>query len=514
MHWAEPDEGTGTRGGGAAGVEEDESKGWEESAEGSESKDGVQGHIVLFARGTHGSCQTRSRCVVNTAELALSLQWTCRRLSLLALAGSPNSSSDIHLQARPGFSAKTSATWRGGDDERGIRIRGGVHVVRTEERSHSFVQLVALMQESAVVVVPHGTQVYNAIFSRPGTVLIEFSAQTHEFTNSHGVGVLQSNQGVARAAGMRTWVLPMEGIGWHISTSVRPFIVDVNRIISIVLHESRVPMRSLVAGSVRVKWVWSDGSAKEARPSEGAEARPGPGNGRRGLTAEFEWSHLNLLQQQVCAETCTECALNTSELARPRVDCLFLAVEVVVHGPGDGEESGGGWRGGQKRELASAPISVGGSCFGDGRIFVDRALLPSRGAIFAETVSQSKSQRVSLVLYACSQEASLCCTERQSGVTSHSTSSSSSSSSPSSYKVLEWRSRKFGVAGKQGKVDMDGTAHQHEYAQEKLNQRVRGSGVVGRQEEAEDARARAVSMGVEALPALDLTSMYLDNEIE
>ena len=171
---------------------------------------GVEGHVVLFVRGTHGSCRGRSRCVVNTAELALALTWVSERVRCLpprcGQAGASQTPRDRRqqtgsAQSDPGCThsraagegsrpragdMEQAATTEGesegdvalegegareregegepeperehereqegrreegeGDGQGGIRIRGGVHVVRTEERSHSLGQLVSLLQ--------------------------------------------------------------------------------------------------------------------------------------------------------------------------------------------------------------------------------------------------------------------------------------------------------------------------------------------------------------------------------
>ena len=58
-----------------------------------------------------------------------------------------------------------------------------------EDRSHTLLQLVAVLQEAAVIVAPHGTQVYNAVLARPATVLIELAALTTQFRRPDGQGL-------------------------------------------------------------------------------------------------------------------------------------------------------------------------------------------------------------------------------------------------------------------------------------------------------------------------------------
>ena len=139
------------RAGGHLGCQDAETAGRGGRAPGPGGEEGavdvLEGHIVVFARGTHASCSQRSRCIVNTAEVALALDWAARRLQLLQCQRGAPACGEKGLESE------------GLESEGRILVRGGVEVVRTEDRSHSFLQLVALLQGAAVIVAPHGTQV-------------------------------------------------------------------------------------------------------------------------------------------------------------------------------------------------------------------------------------------------------------------------------------------------------------------------------------------------------------------
>ena len=74
----------------------------------------VEGHVVLFVRGTHGTCRERSRCIVNTAELALALAWVSERVRCLPARGWPAGESqtprDRRKQANAAWVRPFSAT--------------------------------------------------------------------------------------------------------------------------------------------------------------------------------------------------------------------------------------------------------------------------------------------------------------------------------------------------------------------------------------------------------------------
>ena len=307
--------------------------------------------------GTNVQILTReerpSRCIVNSRELALSLKWTASKLRCLSRLGVT------------GAEAATGGVGENGEREGKIRVRGGVHMVFTEQRSHSFLQLVVLMQSAAVVVAPHGTQVYNVVVARVGTVLIELCAYTSEFKTPLGHDVLMSNHMVARAVGMRTWVLGMEGVGWEPATSTRPFIVHPPKIISIILHESKVPVHQVATLGV----TWRQ-------------------RGARQVVGRWKSGHLNLVQHDFCQEKCPGCALGEDEVVRARSECLFLAVEKV------GEEGG---EGGEARfVVAHHAIQVAGLCSGHGEISIE---------INQSALSTGK-HLLSLVLYATSSSSS------------------------------------------------------------------------------------------------------------
>jgi len=228
-------------------------------------------------------------------------------------------------------------------------------VVRTEEAaSASLLHLVALMRRAAVVVVSHGTQVYNVVFARVSTVVLELAVDTTEHKSANGENVLMSNCPVSTAVGMRTWVLPVEGVGWHKSMSVRPFIVHVPRLLSIILHESHVAAAALA--SVRVQWKAPAGAVS--------------GGQRRRIVGGVHWRHLDLVQEEWCDVACPECALAEGAPARARHECLFVAVQAAALG----EPEAGAVRTGKEAAgmatafttLAVAPLQVGGQCFGQG----------------------------------------------------------------------------------------------------------------------------------------------------
>jgi len=167
---------------------------------------------------------------------------------------------------------------------------------------------------------------------------------------------------------MRMWLLPMEGVGWDVkmTTNVRPFIVHPPKLLSILLHESRVAAHELA--SLDVEWL----------------------HDRATVRGKWRATHFNLVMEDVCEERrCPagthwegkgggeqggggggggaggggECVLAPSELAHPRIECLFLCVEAL--GPGSaglrGDDRDG--REIENRRVASLPLVVNGSCF-------------------------------------------------------------------------------------------------------------------------------------------------------
>ena len=288
----------------------------------------VEGHIVMFTRGKHGSCAERSRCVMNAAELALALDWGASKL----------------VSLREGTRGV-----QGGNDAgkgSGIKVRRGVHVVQTEMRSHSWLELIDVLQHAAVVVAPHGTQTYNVIFARVGTVLIELCAQTKEFKTAAGVDTYMSNDRFARAVGMRTWVLPFDGVGWHPSMSRKAFVVPPRRVLAILLLESGV--RAVLLASMQ----WTLNPLTRT------------GSGAGGFRASFGWKHLDLVLEE-------QCDVKEEGGVRVREECLWVAVEV----------DGG-------RQIASAPVEVGtacseGGCEGKGELTVDTGALAAGTYLFS-----------------------------------------------------------------------------------------------------------------------------------
>ena len=258
---------------------------------------------------------------MNAAELALALDWGASKL----------------VSLREGTRGVQGCNDAGKGS--GIKVRRGVHVVQTEMRSHSWLELIDVLQHAAVVVAPHGTQTYNVIFARVGTVLIELCAQT-------GVDTYMSNDRFARAVGMRTWVLPFDGVGWHPSMSRKAFVVPPRRVLAILLLESGV--RAVLLASMQ----WTLNPLTRT------------GSGAGGFMASFGWKHLDLVLEE-------QCDVKEEGGVRVREECLWVAVEV----------DGG-------RQIASAAVEVGtacseGGCEGKGELTVDTGALAAGTYLFS-----------------------------------------------------------------------------------------------------------------------------------
>ena len=116
------------------------------------------------------------------------------------------------------------------------------------------------------------------------------------------------------------------------------FIVHPPKLISIMLHESHISAHQLA--TLHVDWLQDHAT----------------------IRAKWRASHLNLIMEDVCGERrCPgggagggggggECVWGANDIARPRIECLFLSVEVVSNG------SGGGWGG---AEMAGRGIGRG-----------------------------------------------------------------------------------------------------------------------------------------------------------
>ena len=115
-----------------------------------------------------------------------------------------------------------------------------------------------------------------------GTVLIELCAQTKEFKTAAGVDTYMSNDRFARAVGMRTWVLPFDGVGWHPSMSRKDFVVPPRRVLAILLLESGV--RAVLLASMQ----WTLNPLTRT------------GSGAGGFRASFGWKHLDLVLEEQC----------------------------------------------------------------------------------------------------------------------------------------------------------------------------------------------------------------------
>jgi hypothetical protein len=146
------------------------------------------------------------------------------------------------------------------------------------------------------------------------------------------------------------------------------FIVHPPKLISIMLHESHISAHQLA--TLHVDWLQDHAT----------------------IRAKWRASHLNLIMEDVCGERrCPgggagggggggECVWGANDIARPRIECLFLSVEVVSDGGGGGVGAGGdGWERHRERQqrqerqerqqrlrVARLAVEVNGSCFGQG----------------------------------------------------------------------------------------------------------------------------------------------------
>jgi len=133
---------------------------------------------------------------------------------------------------------------------------GRIEVIQSEQRSHSLLQVAAAVSQASIIVTPHGTHVYSAVFARRGTTMIEVCPALV----GKGEGTIMSSHLTVKALGLKSWIVPVDGASYILENSLKEFVAPVDKVLRIVFHELDVPVQELVkiehqrtAGEIRWK---------------------------------------------------------------------------------------------------------------------------------------------------------------------------------------------------------------------------------------------------------------------
>jgi hypothetical protein len=218
------------------------------------------GWVVMLLRGRGDECGGRARCLANSEELVALLDALSR-----AVSGENRDSQNPEKEnPRPaGPSAVEEEARDGGAQDRehdegwwGLKdggvggkvgggapwakdgLRGGVEVVNDEGMTHTLSETIALMREAAMIVGPQGSQMFNAVFSRPAASIVEILPWPSADSPSNH---LESNHVLFKALGLRSWVVPVRGVSRDAPSASAPFRVETARVGRILLEEAGVP---------------------------------------------------------------------------------------------------------------------------------------------------------------------------------------------------------------------------------------------------------------------------------
>lgn len=212
--------------------------------------------IIYLGRGTTPCTPSRTRCMSNAASLVEMLNV----VGLLLSAYEPGDGSEAarrHVTRTDGVAEEMAC----------------VHI-NHEVRTHTFMETVALMRQSRLVVSMQGSQNYNLIFASPGTLLIEMVPVKLPIA-------AESNRIFLSSLGVRVAVLPIYGISIQEET---PFMIDpcrVVRLLDILQNGIHSPLKRCrewlgLDLSSDPPAAFADSSAREAGPGRSSAPAPDP----------------------------------------------------------------------------------------------------------------------------------------------------------------------------------------------------------------------------------------------
>lgn len=245
-----------------------------------------EGKLVYLGRGDQGKCHITPRCVLNEGQLQQGLAWFA----------------DLAPRFGSAFKLRVS----------------GVESIVFQRSTHTLAAAALLLHRAVAVVAPHGGQTYNLIFSRPGTLFLEY-VPVKDSSAESAAGPL-SVHNFAVALGLSHWILPVPGAVHGAQSAERPFVVDVVSTLRVLLREAMVLPLQVVGLSCHV------------RPSSPEEAGEGREAGCVWVEVEWEVRNLALATREWCHQPARGPCLALSLLVNASQEPVAL--------PGEEEEDG------------------------------------------------------------------------------------------------------------------------------------------------------------------------------